>query len=276
MMKRESKTKRSAQPARAPGKAAESIVLCGRKSILELAGQRPQALRKIFFREGVKLSEELASALEKLEESGIPVERCSAEQLEKLAPDDHHQGLAAILVPLGPLQLSELSRRSLTRNKLLIALDEIQDSRNFGAILRTVDAAGADGVVYCQSHSAGLSATARRVSAGASEFVRCAAVPNLGQALLKLKEQGFWIAGTWIGPESKSIFDVELPEPLVLVLGAEEKGLRQRTRSLCDFLIEIPMAGHVQSLNVSQAAAVALFEIQRRRRQHSPGEKLPD
>ena len=147
---------------------------------------------------------------------------------------------------------------------LLVVLDGIEDPHNVGAILRTVDAAGADGVVRQSRHAAPLGGAAAKAAAGAVSHVRIAEVVNVARAIEELKEAGVWTV--WLAGDSPKRYDqLDLTVPTAFVLGAEGTGLRRLVRERCDWLVSIPMSGHVQSLNVSVAAGVALFEAVRQR-----------
>ncbi len=155
---------------------------------------------------------------------------------------------------------------------LIVVLDSIEDPHNVGAILRSVDAAGADGVVRQSRHAARLDGAAAKASAGAVSHVRIAEVVNIARALEDLKQAGVWTVG--LAGEAPTRYDeVDLTLPTAIVVGAEGSGLRRLVAEKCDWLASIPMAGHVQSLNVSVAAGIALFEAvrQRRARQSSAG-----
>jgi 23S rRNA (guanosine2251-2'-O)-methyltransferase len=147
---------------------------------------------------------------------------------------------------------------------LLLVLDGVTDPHNLGACLRTADAAGAAAVVLPKDRSAAVDSVARKVAAGAAEFVPVVTVTNLARALGRLKEAGIWVVGT-DGEAPQSLYEADLNRPLALALGAEGEGLRRLTRDTCDFLVRIPMSGQVESLNVSVAAGVALFEAGRQR-----------
>jgi 23S rRNA (guanosine2251-2'-O)-methyltransferase len=150
---------------------------------------------------------------------------------------------------------------------LILVLDGVTDPHNLGACLRTADAAGVQALVIPKDRSATLDGVARKVAAGAAEFVPVATVTNLARALGKLKEAGVWVVGT-DGEAEQTIYAADLNRPLALVMGAEGAGMRRLTRELCDFVVRIPLWGQVPSLNVSVAAGVALFEA---RRQRLPG-----
>ena len=148
---------------------------------------------------------------------------------------------------------------------LIVVLDGIEDPHNVGAILRTVDAAGADGVVRQSRHAAPLDGAAAKASAGAVAHVKIAEVVNIARAIEILKDAGVWTVGL-AGDAPKRYDEVDLTLPTAIVVGAEGTGLRRLVRERCDWLVSIPMAGHVQSLNVSVAAGIALFEAVRQRR----------
>jgi 23S rRNA (guanosine2251-2'-O)-methyltransferase len=152
-----------------------------------------------------------------------------------------------------------------TTAPLILVLDGVEDPHNFGAILRSVDAAGADGVVRQTRHAAPIGGATAKASAGALSHVRIAEVVNIARALEALKEAGVWTVG--LADDAQVPYDaVDLTMPTALVLGAEGNGLRRLVRQRCDWLVSIPMAGHVQSLNVSVAAGIVLFEAVRQRR----------
>jgi 23S rRNA (guanosine2251-2'-O)-methyltransferase len=147
---------------------------------------------------------------------------------------------------------------------LLLVLDGVTDPHNLGACLRTADAAGADAVVVPKDRAAAVDGVVRKVAAGAAEFVPVATVTNLARALDMLKERGIWVVGT-DGEAPETLYQADLNRSLALILGAEGDGMRHLTRQRCDFLVRIPMAGQVESLNVSVAAGIALFEARRQR-----------
>jgi 23S rRNA (guanosine2251-2'-O)-methyltransferase len=198
--------------------------------------------------------------------AGLAVQSAVPEALAKLVGEVAHQGVVAAVRPLPPWDeddlLAHLSSSAVL--PLLLVLDGVTDPHNLGACLRTADAAGVQALVLPKDRSAGVDAVVRKVAAGAAEFVPVAAVTNLARTLDALKERGIWIVGTDDAAE-QTLFAADLQRPLALVLGAEGTGMRRLTRERCDFLVRIPMAGRVQSLNVSVAAGVALFEAVRQR-----------
>jgi 23S rRNA (guanosine2251-2'-O)-methyltransferase len=197
---------------------------------------------------------------------GVHVHAVGADALGKLVGDVVHQGVVATIRPLKPWDERDLSDglSHLTGDALLLVLDGVTDPHNLGACLRTADAAGAHAVVIPKDRSATVDGVVRKVAAGAAEFIPVASVTNLARTLDALKERGIWVVGT-DGEASQSLYSADLKRPLALVLGAEGSGMRRLTRERCDFLVRIPMAGHMESLNVSVAAGVALFEARRQR-----------
>jgi 23S rRNA (guanosine2251-2'-O)-methyltransferase len=175
-----------------------------------------------------------------------------------------HQGVVAELRELDRYDVSDLVKGT-PGPPLLVVLDGIEDPHNVGAILRTVDAAGANGVIRQSRHAAPLDGAAAKASAGAVSHVRVADVVNIARALEELKALGVWIVGL-DGDAPASIDEIDLTMPAALVVGAEGSGMRRLVRERCDWLAAIPLRGHVQSLNVSVAAGIALFEAARQRR----------
>jgi 23S rRNA (guanosine2251-2'-O)-methyltransferase len=206
-----------------------------------------------------------ASLKERAQAAGIRVQTLSNESLAKLAGEVAHQGAVAAVRPLkGWDEHDLLAALSEIDSPLLLVLDGVTDPHNLGACLRTADAAGVHAVVIPKDRAASVDGVVRKVAAGAAEFVPVATVTNLARALDMLKERGVWVVGT-DGQASASLYGADLDRPLALVLGAEGDGMRRLTRERCDFLVRIPMAGNIESLNVSVAAGVTLFEAARQR-----------
>jgi 23S rRNA (guanosine2251-2'-O)-methyltransferase len=201
-------------------------------------------------------------------QAGIQVRFEPREQLTKLARNASHQGVVAVVRERQFLELEDLLIEG-RKDLLLLALDGIEDPQNLGALLRTADGAGVDGVIVTERRSAPLNPLAIKASAGAAEHVKIARVVNLVRSLEELKHKGLWCAGLdERGNEEYDRFDYS--GPLVLVLGREGAGLHDLVRRSCDHLLRIPMAGRAPSLNVSVAGAVVLFEAARQRRQAAP------
>jgi 23S rRNA (guanosine2251-2'-O)-methyltransferase len=194
-----------------------------------------------------------------------PVERIDAQALKRLVGDVVHQGVAAQITPLPPWSEDELLEAlSAATAPLLLALDGVQDPHNLGACLRTADACGALAVIVPRDRAAQVTPTVRKVAAGAAEVTPVVAVTNLSRTLKLLKDAGLWVVGADAAAESQAD-SVDLKGPVALVLGAEGTGLRQLTRQNCDFLVRLPQLGAVESLNVSVAAGMLLYEAARQR-----------
>jgi 23S rRNA (guanosine2251-2'-O)-methyltransferase len=179
-----------------------------------------------------------------------------------------HQGVAALCQWRDTVKDEAFLNKLLTNldhPALILVLDEVTDPHNLGACLRTADAAGVDAVIVPKDNSATLNMTVRKVASGAAEKVNLVAVTNLARTLAALQERGIWISGT-AGEADHSVYQADFTGPVAIVMGSEGKGLRRLTREHCDYLISIPMAGVVSSLNVSVAAGVCLFEAVRHRR----------
>lgn len=208
--------------------------------------------------------------VEQCREVGVAVRFLPREQIERLIAREGgreaaHQGVAAITSEKQYLDLEDLLARRRGSRSLLLLLDGVEDPHNLGAILRTADAAGADGVILPQRRSVGVTASVARASAGASEHLPIARVTNLGRALEQLKSHNIWTVGL-DERASQSYETLDYKMDCALVLGAEGHGLHELIRRKCDFLVSIPVRGGVSSLNVSVAAGVVLYEVVRQRR----------
>jgi 23S rRNA (guanosine2251-2'-O)-methyltransferase len=203
---------------------------------------------------------------ERAEAGGVRVQTVAVEVLAKLVGEGVHQGAVAAIRPLKAWDEHDLAGAiGAMSDPLILVLDGVTDPHNLGACLRTADAAGAQAVVIPKDRSAAVDGAARKVAAGAAEFVPVATVTNIARTLGALKERGIWVVGT-DGEADQSLYAADLKRPLAIVLGAEGAGMRRLTREHCDFLVRIPMFGQVESLNVSVAAGVVLFEARRQRR----------
>ena len=189
----------------------------------------------------------------------IPMER---RQMDALMGGSRHQGVIARISPLDQSQSVDDFLDGLDRNVLLLLLDGVTDPHNLGACMRVADAAGVDAIIAPKDKAVGLGATVSRVAAGAAEIVPYFMVTNLARTMVELRERGIWLIGA-DGSASQDLFQVDLKGSIGWVLGAEGHGLRRLTRERCDVLVRIPMLGTVDSLNVSVASAVCLYETRR-------------
>ncbi len=227
--------------------------------------QAGQDVLELWIRRDATAPETLALAMQATA-LGVSVQRVPPATLDKLAEGGVHQGVVLRRrAPVG-LDLASLRHRLAGRASppLLLAIDHPQDPHNLGACLRVADGAGVDAVIIPRDRSVGLTAVAAKVASGAADTVPLVQVGNLVRTLEALKEDGIWVIGASDEIEG-NLFQADLRVPLVMVLGAEGPGLRRLTRESCDLLVQIPMAGSVESLNLSTAAAVCLFEARRQR-----------
>ena len=193
--------------------------------------------------------------------SGVSLQSISNEKLKEKCPKARHQGVVAEIRAgrSGTVTLDDVLQKE---SVLLLLLDEVQDPHNIGACLRTADAIGVDAVVVSKNRSPALTPVIRNVASGAAETVPYIMVSNIARALEKIKDNNVWVMGT-SGDASQTIYDCNVNNRLALVMGSEGKGMRRLTREACDELISIPMQGSIESLNISVATAVCLYEIRR-------------
>ncbi len=227
--------------------------------LLEVLKASPERVNKVFV-QNERGPNRLGEVIREARRSGIPVVFVPKSRLDQECP--HHQGALAMLSPRGFASLDEVLAAS--EVPFLVLLDEIEDPQNMGAIIRTAECAGVDGLVIPEHRSAGLTETVSTVAAGALEHVKVARVVNLARTMEELKERGLWLVGAEGGGKAPwHSFDYTLP--VGIVLGSEGKGLRPLVRKRCDTVLSIPLYGRITSLNVSAAAAVFLFEAARQR-----------
>lgn len=210
----------------------------------------------------------LQRIIEDCRKIGVPVRFVQRTELDRMAGNAGHQGVVAITSGKQYAELDDVLAAKRGEHTLIVVLDGVEDPHNLGAILRTADAAGADGVVIPERRAAGVTGTVSKASAGASEHLPVARVTNISRTVEELKERNIWVVGLdERGAQSYESVDYKMD--CAVVLGAEGKGVHDLVRKKCDFLVSIPMLGQVPSLNVSVAAGVVLYEIVRQRRQSS-------
>ncbi|UFH49119.1 23S rRNA (guanosine(2251)-2'-O)-methyltransferase RlmB [Pseudomonas sp. KNUC1026] len=237
----------------------------GVHAVEALLRHHPKRVKQIWLSEG-RSEPRLQALLELASQYRVTVGAVDRKEMDTWV-EGVHQGVVADVSPSqvwGEAMLEELLERSETP-PLLLVLDGVTDPHNLGACLRSADAAGVTAVIVPKDKSATLTAVVRKVACGAAEVVPLVAVTNLARTLEKLQQRGLWVVGT-AGEAQTLIYDQDLTGPLVMVMGAEGKGMRRLTREHCDYLVKLPMGGSVSSLNVSVAAGVCLFEAVRQRR----------
>lgn len=176
----------------------------------------------------------------------------------------NHQGVVALVKDYHYYSLSDIVKED--KNSLIVALDGLEDPHNLGAILRTCEAAGIDGVILPKNRSVKLNSTVAKVSTGAIEYVKVVEVVNLTQTLKQLKNKGYWIIGAERSSKSSNIWELKYDMPIVLVIGSEGKGISRLVKEECDFLVEIPMQGKINSLNASVSTGIMIYEIRRQQK----------
>jgi 23S rRNA (guanosine2251-2'-O)-methyltransferase len=237
-------------------------VLYGRNPVLE-ALRSGRGARKLVVAAGTSPDSRIEEILELARAREIPVEESSRRRLDDIAHTEHHQGIAGYFHGRPPLSLDELVARS-RPPQLIVVLDGIQDPQNLGAIVRTADAVGADGIVLPRHRATGVTAAAAKASAGATEHVAVAVVSNLVHAIEQLQAAGMWVVG--LAADGDTRYDsFDFTVPVALVVGAEGEGMRPLTRRHCDAVVSLPLAGRVSSLNAGAAAAILLYEVARQR-----------
>jgi len=246
---------------------SDSQMVAGLHSVRTALKHGPDSILEIWVEGARKQDRRVRELIGLARESRIPLNYVSREQLDQITDGSNHQGVAARTLAPGARDEQDLQALllQLDRPPLLLILDGVQDPHNLGACLRSADATGVDAVIAPKDRSVGLTPTACKVASGAAESVPFIQVTNLVRTLKQLQsEHRVWLVGT-AGEAEQSLFGADLTGPLGLVMGGEEKGMRRLTRECCDLLVRLPMAGAVESLNVSVATGVALYEALRQR-----------
>jgi 23S rRNA (guanosine2251-2'-O)-methyltransferase len=235
----------------------------GRNAVAELlaSGRR---ITRLFVLEGARPQDQLARFADEARAHGVRVEAVSRRDLDRMSERGAHQGVVAVVEPFRYAELDTLLAGTIGKpSSLLVVLDHVTDPGNLGAIVRTADVTGADGVIIPNDRAASMTASAMKAAAGAAEHVPICRVGNVAQALERCKQEGFWVAGASQKAEALA-WDAPLEGRIALVMGAEGTGLARLTERACDLLVRLPVLGHVSSLNVSAATAVLAYEWLRR------------
>lgn len=237
--------------------------IIGKNPVIE-ALKANRDINKILIAEGSQHGQ-MQKITQLAKEGNVIVQLVPKKKLDQLT-DGNHQGVLAYVAAFKYAELDDLFAAAEKKNEspFFLLLDEIEDPHNLGSIMRTADAVGAHGIIIPKRRAVGLTATVAKASAGAIEYVPVVRVTNMAQTIDELKERGIWIAGTDArGAEDYRRLDAALP--LGLVIGSEGKGMGRLIRDKCDFLIKLPMAGNVTSLNASVAASLLMYEVYRKR-----------
>lgn len=238
-----------------------SLVTYGRNSVMEFL--RAGKVRQIYLKSG-RHDERLQEILEEAKSRAVPIKEVEEEELDSMSGGVVHQGIAALLFPYEYQDMNAVIKKWEGKDPIFILLDGVEDVRNLGAIVRTAECAGAACVLLPNHKSSPVTAAAMKTAAGAFAYLPICRIGNIQQTLKYLKEKGFWVVGTDMDGESL-YYEANLKGPLVIVMGAEGKGMSPLTRRMCDFCVRIPMKGKVSSLNVSVAAALLLYEAVKQR-----------
>jgi len=232
----------------------------GRRAVLELLRAGKRRPRAIYLSRAIAPDDVVKEITER---AGGLVKSVAPERIEQMARTDVHQGVIAMAPPLRPTDLDDMLA---VERAFLVAVDGVTDPRNLGAIMRSAETAGATGLVMPRHRSANVTPVVAKAAAGAIEYLPIALVGGIPAAIDRAARAGCWSVGLDERGD-RSLFDLDLADqPIVLVLGSEGKGLARLTRDRCDVLVQIPMQGHLDSLNVSAAATLACHEVARRRR----------
>jgi 23S rRNA (guanosine2251-2'-O)-methyltransferase len=240
-----------------------SEIIYGIHAVEAAIRNQPENILQLFVQQS-RNDSRVKKILDIAKNSGVSVQAIGNDKLKEKCPGARHQGLVAEIraVKSAAVSLEDVLEKE---SVLLLILDEVQDPHNIGACLRTADAVGVDAVVVSKNRSPALTPVIRNVASGAAETVPYIMVSNLARALDKIRNSNVWVVGT-SGDASQTIYDSKAGHRLALVMGSEGKGMRRLTREACDELISIPMQGSVESLNISVATAVCLYEIRRQQR----------
>jgi 23S rRNA (guanosine2251-2'-O)-methyltransferase len=239
-------------------------ILFGFHAVTVRLKMAPQSIVDIHV-DATRRDQRMRQFLARAQEAGARVIDSNDERLQRLCGTHRHQGVVARVQALAQVRSLDDLLDSLQEPPLLLVLDGVTDPHNLGACLRVADGAGAHAVIAPKDHAVGVNATVAKVASGAAETMPYFMVTNLARTLGEFKERNIWIIGT-AEDASKTVYDVDLKGPVAWVLGAEGPGMRQLTRKTCDELVSIPMRGAVESLNVSVASAICLYEALRQRR----------
>lgn len=237
-------------------------MITGRNAVLE-ALKSDREIEKLIVAKGAEGSIRKITGMAK--DKKIPVQYREKAALDRIAGRNSHQGVIAQVSEYTYCTLDDILRRAEERGEdpFIMILDGLEDPHNLGAVMRTAECCGAHGIVIPKRRSAGITETVAKASAGAVEYMLCARVSNIGQAIDQLKERGMWVAACDMG--GKAYTEQDLTGRLAVVIGSEGTGISRLVREKCDFVVSIPMKGKITSLNASNAAAILMYEVVRQR-----------
>ncbi|GGB11382.1 23S rRNA (guanosine(2251)-2'-O)-methyltransferase RlmB [Macrococcus hajekii] len=236
-------------------------IIVGRHAV-KSAAQAEREINKVYIQEGIN-KQQIKPILDILKDRHIMVQQVPKSKLDQMS-DVPHQGIAAQISPYDYMEVEDFLERVKGKLSTVMILDGLEDPHNLGSIIRTADAIGVDGIIIPKRRSVTLNSTVVKASTGAVEHVPVMRVTNLAQTIDKLKEAGFWVCGT----DAKKSIDyrqMDAGMPLAIVIGSEGEGMSRLVKDKCDFLVHLPMIGHVNSLNASVAASLLMYEVYRKR-----------
>jgi 23S rRNA (guanosine2251-2'-O)-methyltransferase len=263
--RREDRDRREDRERREGRPATNSSIIFGVLPVLEALRANARRVDRIALLDGAR-EKRLQEIVDLARTHGIRTDRVSRDAIERqVGPDANHQGVIAHAASGEYVDVDEIIDAPRADASLIVILDGVEDPRNLGAVLRSVEGSGADGVIIPERRAVGLTDTVAKSAAGATEYVKVAKVTNLNRLIEDLKERNIWVVGT-SGDATTEYTDWDWRQPSALVLGAEGSGLHRLVAENCDVLVKIPMYGKIDSLNVSVAAGIVLFEARRQRR----------
>lgn len=239
-----------------------SDYIAGRRAIRELLVQDPGRIDRIWVaRSSESVSGIVAEILQLAKNKNVAVqEEANRQKLSEYSGSDSHQGIVARIKPRLPISISSVLDRQKSHSCIL-CLDSIQDPQNLGSLFRVAECFGVDALMYSTNRSASVTATVRKASVGATELVDRIEIANLSTGIKKLQEAGYWVVGSLCKEGATFLSDFEFPKKCVLIMGSEEKGIRPGLEKQVDYPVTIPLAGQIESLNVSQAASIFLYAL---------------
>lgn len=242
-------------------------ILYGRNAVREALRAKRRSFKRVLISTGAQETGALAEIIKLAEAAGIPAQRIDRRDLDKQLREVNHQGVALECGPYPYVEVEDCLRLAEERSEpaLLLMLDHLQDPQNVGTLIRTAEVVGAHGVIMPGRRAAEVTAAVANASAGATEHLNIVVVTNLAQTIAEVQKEGIWVVGADEDESSKVFDDVDLNMPLALVIGAEGSGLARLTREKCDFLVKLPMAGKIESLNAAVAGSLLLYSAWRSR-----------
>lgn len=246
----------------------QNEIIYGKNAVEAVLETGKRNVNKIYMQKGMRIEPKIKNIINLARSNNLVIQEVPREKLNMLA-GQNHQGIAASVSPIEYLEFDDflIQLEEKTENALVIILDGVEDPHNLGAIIRTAAAAGADGVVIPKRRSTPVTAVVEKASAGALESIPIVQVSNINLAIEQLQKQNFWIVGAESSGD-KYYFDIDYKMNCAIVMGGEDKGISNLVKKNCDFWVKIPMPGNINSLNVSNATSILIYEVIRQRLQN--------